>query len=131
MAKYVYPAVFTQAAEGGYSINFPDLPNCFTSAPTLEEGLEMAADVLCLTLYGMEEDGITPPAPSDVRSIPAAKNELTTLVRCDTIEYRRFYDNKAVKKTLTIPSWLNTMAERQGVNFSLTLQNALKTELHI
>ena len=122
MAKYVYPAVFTQEAEGGYSINFPDLPNCFTSAPTLEEGLEMAADVLCLTLYGMEEDGITP---------PAAKNELTTLVRCDTIEYRRFYDNKAVKKTLTIPSWLNTMAERQGVNFSLTLQNALKTELHI
>ena len=74
MAKYVYPAVFTQEAEGGYSINFPDLPNCFTSAPTLEEGLEMAADVLCLTLYGMEEDGITPPAPSDVRSIPAAKN---------------------------------------------------------
>ena len=126
MAKYVYPAVFTQEAEGGYSINFPDLP-----APTLEEGREMAADVLCLTLYGMEEDGITPPAPSDVRSIPAAKNELTTLVRCDTIEYRRFYDNKAVKKTLTIPSWLNTMAERQGVNFSLTLQNALKTELHI
>ena len=58
MAKYVYPAVFTQEAEGGYSINFPDLPNCFTSAPTLEEGLEMAADVLCLTLYGMEEDGI-------------------------------------------------------------------------
>ena len=53
MAKYVYPAVFTQEAEGGYSINFPDLPNCFTSAPTLEEGLEMAADVLCLTLYGM------------------------------------------------------------------------------
>ena len=52
MAKYVYPAVFTQEAEGGYSINFPDLPNCFTSAPTLEEGLEMAADVLCLTLYG-------------------------------------------------------------------------------
>lgn len=52
-------------------------------------------------------------------------------MRCDTIEYRRFYDNKAVKKTLTIPSWLNTMAERQGVNFSLTLQNALKTELHI
>ena len=91
----------------------------------------MAADVLCLTLYGMEEDGITPPAPSGVRSIPVAENELATLVRCDTIEYRRFYDNKAVKKTLTIPSWLNTMAERQGVNFSLTLQNALKTELHI
>nr|DAJ87898.1 MAG TPA: hypothetical protein [Caudoviricetes sp.] len=131
MAKYVYPAVFTHEAEGGYSINFPDLKNCFTSAPTLEEGIEMAADVLCLTLYGMEEDGVTPPAPSDVRSIHTEENELTTLIRCDTIEYRKFFDNKAVKKTLTIPSWLNTMAEKQGVNFSMILQNALKTELQI
>lgn len=131
MAKYVYPAVFTHEAEGGYSINFPDLKNCFTSAPTLEEGIEMAADVLCLTLYGMEEDGVTPPAPSDVRSIHTEENELTTLIRCDTVEYRKFFDNKAVKKTLTIPSWLNTMAEKQGVNFSMILQNALKTELQI
>lgn len=131
MAKYVYPAVFTHEAEGGYSINFPDLKNCFTSAPTLEEGIEMAADVLCLTLYGMEEDGVTPPAPSDVRNIHTEENELTTLIRCDTVEYRKFFDNKAVKKTLTIPSWLNTMAEKQGVNFSMILQNALKAELHI
>ena len=131
MAKYVYPAVFTHEAEGGYSINFPDLKNCFTSAPTLEEGIEMAADVLCLTLYGMEEDGVTPPAPSDVRSIHTEENELTTLIRCDTVEYRKFFDNEAVKKTLTIPSWLNTMAEKQGVNFSMILQNALKTELQI
>lgn len=131
MAKYVYPAVFTHEAEGGYSINFPDLKNCFTSAPTLEEGIEMATDVLCLTMYGMEEDGVTPPAPSDVRSIHTEENELTTLIRCDTVEYRKFFDNKAVKKTLTIPSWLNTMAEKQGVNFSMILQNALKTELHI
>lgn len=131
MAKYVYPAVFTHEAEGGYSINFPDLKNCFTSAPTLEEGIEMAADVLCLTLYGMEEGGVTPPAPSDVRSIHTEENELTTLIRCDTVEYRKFFDNKAVKKTLTIPSWLNTMAEKQGVNFSMILQNALKTELQI
>lgn len=131
MAKYVYPAVFTHEAEGGYSINFPDLKNCFTSAPTLEEGIEMAADVLCLTLYGMEEDGVTPPAPSDVRNIHTEENELTTLIRCDTVEYRKFFDNKAVKKTLTIPSWLNTMAEKQGVNFSMILQNALKTELQI
>jgi len=54
-----------------------------------------------------------------------------TLIRCDTIEYRKFFDNRAVKKTLTIPAWLNTMAERQGVNFSMILQNALKAELHI
>jgi len=131
MAKYVYPAVFTHEAEGGYSITFPDLPDCATSAETLEEGIEMAADALCLMLHDMEEGGAVPPEPSDVRSIVCAENQLVTLIRCDTIEYRKFFDNRAVKKTLTIPAWLNTMAERQGVNFSMILQNALKAELHI
>ena len=114
MAKYVYPAVFTHEAEGGYSITFPDLPDCATSAETLEEGIEMAADALCLMLYDMEEGGAVPPEPSDVRSIVCAETQLVTLIRCDTIEYRKFFDNRAVKKTLTIPAWLNTMAERQG-----------------
>ena len=103
MAKYVYPAVFTHEAEGGYSITFPDLPDCATSAETLEEGIEMAADALCLMLYDMEEGGAVLPEPSDVRSIVCAENQLVTLIRCDTIEYRKFFDNRAVKKTLTIP----------------------------
>ena len=130
MAKYVYPAIFTPEPEG-YSINFPDLESCYTSAPTLEEGMEMAADVLCLTLYGLEEEGKPIPAASDLRAVKTAGEEFVSLVRCDTIEYRRFYDSKAVKKTLTIPAWLNTMAERNGVNFSMVLQTALKHELNI
>ena len=130
MAKYVYPAIFTPEPEG-YSINFPDLESCYTSAPTLEEGMEMAADVLCLTLYGLEEEGKSIPAASDLRTVKTEGQAFVSLVRCDTIEYRRFYDNKAVKKTLTIPAWLNTMAERNGVNFSLVLQTALKHELNI
>lgn len=91
----------------------------------------MANDVLCLTLYGLEEDGGVIPAASAVRDVQVEGTEFVSLVSCDTIEYRRFYDNKAVKKTLTIPSWLNTMAERQGVNFSMILQSALKQELNI
>lgn len=130
MAKYVYPAIFTPEQEG-YSINFPDLESCYTSAPTLEEGMEMAADVLCLTLYGLEEEGKPIPVASDLRTVKTDGQEFVSLVRCDTIEYRRFYDNKAVKKTLTIPAWLNTMAERNGVNFSMVLQTALKHELNI
>lgn len=130
MAKYVYPAIFTQEA-GGYSIRFPDFDSCYTSAQTLEEGMDMANDVLCLTLYGLEEDGGTIPAASPIKAVQAGEAEFVTLVSCDTIEYRKFYDNKAVKKTLTIPAWLNTMAERQGVNFSMTLQTALKQELNI
>lgn len=130
MAKYVYPAVFTPEAEGGYSIDFPDL-DCFSQGEDLIEGMEMAKDALCLTLYTMEQDGAAPPSPSSVKSVQVTGEQFVTLVECDTVEYRRFFDNKAVKKTLSIPSWLNDMAERQDINFSYVLQQALKEQLHI
>lgn len=130
MAQYVYPAVFTEE-DCGYSINFPDLENCFTSAPTLGEGLKMANDVLCLMLYEMEQNGEAIPAPSSIRDISVGENAFVNFISCDTIEYRKFFDNKAVKKTLSIPSWLNDMAERAGINFSGTLQEALKKQLNI
>lgn len=131
MAKYVYPAVFTPEEEGGYSISFPDVPNCFTGAETLEEALEMAQDALCLTMYDREQNGNDIPIASKIAQVKTDGNEFVTLISCDTLVYRRFYDNKAVKKTLSIPSWLNDMAERAGVNFSGVLQEALKQQLHI
>ena len=130
MAQYVYPAVFTEE-DCGYSINFPDLENCFTSAETLGEGIKMANDVLCLTLYEMEQAGKPIPAPSSIRDIRVNDHEFVNLIACDTVDYRKFFDNRAVKKTLSIPSWLNDMAERADVNFSATLQAALKQQLHI
>ncbi len=128
--KYAYPAIFTPE-DGGYSIRFPDFESCYTSAETLAEGMEMAADVLCLTLYDMEEAQQQPPKASAVKEVRSEGAEFVTLVACDTVEYRKLYDNRAVKKTLTIPAWLNTLAERSGINFSLTLQTALKHELNI
>ncbi len=128
--KYAYPAIFTPE-DGGYSIRFPDFESCYTSAETLAEGMEMAADVLCLTLYDMEEAQQQPPKASTVKEVQSEGAEFVTLVACDTVEYRKLYDNRAVKKTLTIPAWLNTLAERSGINFSLTLQTALKHELNI
>lgn len=130
MAKYVYPAVFTPEG-GGYTVNFPDFESCYTDGETLEEAMVNASDVLCLTLYDMEEAGKEIPSPSSVKEISADGDSFVSLVRCDTVEYRKFYDNRSVKKTLTIPNWLNTIAERQGINFSAALQNALKQELHI
>lgn len=129
MARYVYPALFTAESEGGYSVNFPDLEGCYTQGETLNEALEMAKDVLCLTLYGLEEDGKEIAPPSDIRSLALKDDEVSSLVACDTVEYRKFYDNKAVKKTLTIPNWLNTIAERSNVNFSQVLQEALTEKL--
>lgn len=131
MAKYAYPAILTREADGTFSVSFPDLPNCFTVGNDLQHALEMANDALCLTLYDAEERQRDIPAASDLRQIQASTSEIVTLVACDTVEYRKYFDNKAVKKTLTIPNWLNTLAERQGVNFSAVLQMALRRELNI
>ncbi len=130
MAKYVFPAIFTEE-EAGYSVEFPDVHNCFTSGADLEEAVEMAQDALCLMLYRMEEKEEAIPQASNIKTLATESNQFVSLVACDTLEYRKMYENRAVKKTLSIPSWLNTMAEKEGINFSATLQNALKQELHI
>lgn len=133
MAKYVYPAIFTPENEGGFSIRFPDIKNCFTDADDLTTAMQNANDVMCLMLYEMEQAGNTIPAASTVPTVQeqTEDGEFVSLIACDTIEYRKFHDNRSVKKTLSIPSWLNDMAERAGINFSGTLQEALKKELNI
>lgn len=130
MAKYIYPAIFTKEGEA-YTVRFPDLESCYTQGDNLQDAYEMAEDVLCLMLYNLEEEKAKIPAASETFEIKAGENEFVSLVACDTLEYRQLYDNRAVKKTLTIPAWLNTMSEREGINFSAVLQSALKSELHI
>ena len=71
------------------------------------------------------------PAPSPLRAISVGEKEFVNFIPCDTLEYRKFFDNRAVKKTLMVPSWLNDMAERAGINFSATLQTALKQQLNL
>ena len=131
MARYVYPAIFTREDESGYSVFFPDIKNCYTCGDDMADALEMAEDVLCLMLYDMEEADKPIPPPSDCKKISIDENSVVSLVHCDTIEYRKFYDKKAVKKTLTIPNWINTLAERKNVNFSAVLQEALMQKLDI
>ena len=131
MAKYVYPAIFTREDEGGYSIHFPDIEGCYTQGENMQDGLIMANDVLCLMLYDFEEENKTIPEASDPLSIKVDENSFVSLVYCDTIEYKKFYDNKAIKKTLTLPAWLNSVAEKEGINFSQVLQSALKERLQV
>lgn len=132
MAKYVFPAIFTPE-ESGYTILFPDVKNCFTEGDNLTEAMENANDVLCMMLYDLERYGKEIPVASSVASIQvnSSSGEFVSLISCDTIEYRKFHDSRAVKKTLSIPSWLNEMAEKAGINFSGTLQDALKKQLDI
>lgn len=133
MAKYAFPAIFRPAPanEGGYTVKFPDIPNCFTEGDSIADALEAAADALCLMLYDMEESEAVIPEPSAVSDLSVSDGEIVSLVACDTLEYRKFFDKKAVKKTLTIPNWLNVMAERNDVNFSAVLQEALIAKLNL
>lgn len=127
--KYIYPAVFIPEDEG-YTVIFPDLIGCQTQGDTLEEALDMAKDALSLYIFDKEEDKKEIPSASSPESLKPDTGFIS-LVEFDMIEYRKKYDTKSVRKTLTIPHWLNIMAVEANVNFSNILQNALKRELNV
>lgn len=131
MSKYAFPAVFTPEENNLFSVDFPDFESCYTSGEGIVDAIEMAEDVLCLMLYHMEQDKKPIPQASRLADVKVEGDQFVSLVAVDTETYRRFYENKSVKKTLTIPMWLNEQAERANVNFSQTLQKALKEELNI
>ena len=129
--KYAYTAVFAPGENGTYSVRFPDLPGCYTSGDDMANAVYMAQDVLNLTLYDLEQDNKPIPKASKPQDIKVTGNQFTSVIAVDTETYRRFYENKSVKKTLTIPMWLNERAERAHVNFSQVLQEGLKNYLQI
>lgn len=131
MAKYAYPAIFTPENDGGFSIRFPDLEGCYTCGDNMADGLTMAEDTLALVLYGYEKEGRDIPVPSKKTDITILKDEFINFVVCDTLEYRKMYNNKSVKKTLTIPEWLNEAAIAMDLNFSQVLQEALIAKIQI
>ena len=129
--KYAYTAIFTPEENGLYSVSFPDLQGCYTCGDDMTDAIYMAQDVLNLTLYDMEQDKKVIPIASRPNDIKTTGEQFTSVIVVDTDTYRRFYENKSVKKTLTIPMWLNERAEKANINFSGILQEALKSHLHI
>lgn len=131
MAKYIYPAIFTSEENGKFSINFPDIDGCYTCGDDLGDGMEMAQDALSLMLTHLEDEKRTIPPASDINDLNVQAGGFATYISCDTAIYRRLMNNAAVKKTLSIPSWLNDAAMAAGLNFSQVLQDALKAQLHV
>jgi len=126
---YYYPAIFTKE-DVGFSVSFPDLPGCFTQGDTIEEAYKMSTSAI--GLYAQNEDGeFVFPNASAPNDITLEKDEFLVLVEFNLLEYLKNTGDKAVKKTLTIPSWLNNLAEKNNVNFSNVLQNALKECLNL
>lgn len=127
---YIYPAIFNYDKEG-ISIFFPDLPGCNTCGKDDEDAFYMAKDALGLYIACNEEEGIELPEPTKLNKIKLKENEKAILVEVNMPLFRDAIENVAVRKTLTIPKWINDLAEKNKVNFSRVLQIALKEQLGI
>lgn len=129
MDKYIFPAIFEPGEVKGYNITFPDLPGCITEGNTIDEALQMAKEALELHLYGLEVDGDKIPVPTPPDKVNIPNGSFVTLIEAWMPLVRDEMSNKSIKKTLTIPKWLNDIAEKKNVNFSQILQVALKKYL--
>ena len=128
--KICYPAVF-QKEESGYSVWIPDIPGCISQGDDFEEAVNYITEAIGICLEDSLENGEKMPAPSSPDAIQTERGQFVSVVMFDPVEYQRKYSGKAIKKTLTIPAWLNTASERAHINFSQVLQEALMERLHI
>jgi predicted RNase H-like HicB family nuclease len=123
--KYVYPACFYPEASGRYSVIMPDFPLA-TYGDNLADAMYMAADAAAGRIILALAEGESVPKPSHINSVkPEREDGFVSLVCIDTDTLKADHDEKPVKKTLTIPSWLNQAAERKNIDFSSTLKEAL------
>lgn len=122
---FIYPAVFHKQ-DDCYWVEFPDLEGCQTYGDSLNETMEYAQEALSAYLLTSLEQNLPFAQPSDISSISSDSDSFVTFVTCDINQYK---DTKAVKKTLTIPAWLNERASAMNINFSQVLQEALLTKI--
>lgn len=124
--NYIYPAVFYPEDDGRYSVIFPDLNDLSTYGDNLADAFAMAEEACGQYLFTSLRDGEKLPIPSSITDVekddPSA---LVNMVFVNLDEVARSYDDKAVKKTLSIPAWLNTACENIGINYSKVLKDAL------
>lgn len=127
---FIYYAIFN-IAEDGINVSFPDLDGAFTSGSDMHEALYMSKDLLAGWLINAEDDGETLPTPSQPESIKVSEGDLLIPVEVNLEVYREKFNNQLIKKTLTIPKYLNRLAEEEKINFSSTLTEALKRKLGV
>lgn len=119
--KTAYPAIIHNENDE-YWVEFPDLEGCFSDGETLADAASNASEALGMYLCSLMERNLDIPRPSDIRDV-SSEEGIVTVVATEPLAYRK--STKSVKKTLTIPEWLNIEAEKRHINFSSVLQQAL------
>ncbi|MCR5728451.1 MAG: type II toxin-antitoxin system HicB family antitoxin [Lachnospiraceae bacterium] len=125
MTHYFYPAIFHKEENGGFWISFPDFPECFTQGDSIENAYEMSVEAMGLCIDEKLKNNEPLPNSSAPADIILNEGDFSILVEFDLTKYRRTHNLKSVKKTLSIPEWLNEAAMAQKINFSKVLQEAL------
>ena len=121
----IYPAIFEQNNDGSYTITFPDLPGCISEGKSLGNAIDMAQSALTQWIEYLLEEKETLPAPSNIKAIGLVENQFTNLVRAG------IRDNRAIRRTVSIPGWLDAKAIDAGISLSKVLQDALKRQLGV
>lgn len=130
MKKLFYPALFHKAEEGSFWITFPDFPECMTQGENMQDAYEMAWDALGLAVVSRIENRESLPPVTEPYAVTLDPDTFCVVVPFDLISYQKKHNSKAVKKTLSIPEWLNEAATDRNVNFSQVLQDALLQKLN-
>ena len=124
MTEYVYPAVFHPNADGSYTILYPDLPGCISEGKSMGNALYMAQAALTQWIGYLTDKKQPIPAASNARDVETEAGEFVNLIRADV------RDNRAVRRTVSIPKWMDDKVSEAGLSLSRVLQDALKERLN-
>lgn len=124
--KLIYPAIFTPCLEKeGYTVVVPDLPGCVSEGDSLIDAIDMGTDAASGWILGELEDGNPIPSSTPYEQLVVEEGSFANLLVLDIDAYAEKYGSKTIRKNITIPAWLNTYGEKNNVNFSKILQDAL------
>ena len=123
--KLIYPAVFTPCEEGGFTVDVVDLPGCVSEGDILIEAMENGTDAASGWILTALEDGDSVPQASRYSDVAVPDGSFVNLLIADIDTYAEKYGSKTVRKSITIPAWLNTYGEKNNINFSKVLSDAL------
>ena len=118
--EYAYPAIFHKNEDTTYTITFPDLPGCISEGKSIANAIFMSQAALTQWIEYLNDKKMQLPAPSQLASIHAEDDEFVNFV---CIDYK---ENRAVKRTVSIPKWMDDLVIESGLSLSRVLQDALK-----
>lgn len=130
--KYIYTATFVPNEDGTkFYCRVPDLPGCITTGDNIDDAIEMITDAASGWLVVAEDEGNEIPAATPQHELDIPQNAICSIIRIDTFAYRAATDTRAVRKNVSLPAWMATLAEKRGVNCSQVLQDGLAQLLNV